>query len=124
MDSINPTGPPIAISATADVPSAKGKATAPPADPLARDAAAASGQDRRAAELQRLAEPVFAKLNQRLSIAFDDETDRFVYRTYDRTTGELVRQLPPESVFDLMGQLRDIAYAAIEDSGNSLDSRL
>ncbi len=45
----------------------------------------------------------------RLSIAFDQASNRFVYRGIDAGTGEVVNQLPPDEALRRFAYLRELA---------------
>ena len=45
----------------------------------------------------------------RLSIAFDQASNRFVYRGIDAETGEIVNQLPPDEALRRFAYLRELA---------------
>ena len=55
----------------------------------------------------------------RLSIAFDQASNRFVYRGIDAETGEVVNQLPPEEALRRFAYLRELAG---QQSGRDVDT--
>lgn len=55
----------------------------------------------------------------RLSIAFDQASNRFVYRGIDAETGEVVNQLPPEEALRRFAYLRELAR---QRSGRDVDT--
>ena len=55
----------------------------------------------------------------RLSIAFDQASNRFVYRGIDSETGEVVNQLPPEEALRRFAYLRELAS---QRSGRDVDT--
>ena len=44
--------------------------------------------------------------SRRLSIAQDEATGRFVYRVIDVTTGEVIRQYPPDEILKIVAQIQ------------------
>lgn len=44
--------------------------------------------------------------NERLAIEKDQETGKFVYKTIDRETGEVIRQWPREKMLEAIGHFR------------------
>lgn len=70
--------------------------------------------DSKIKDLQRLADEAFEKENLRLSISFDKEAGRFVYRGVDRETGEVVRQYPPEEIIDQIAAIREFAGVIVD----------
>ena len=80
-----------------------------PADEAAPPVAAAEGP---AAHVIRAMERVLERLSpeltkSRLSISRDDETGKFVYRSIDTDTGEVIRQWPDEEMLRLTTYLRE-----------------
>jgi uncharacterized FlaG/YvyC family protein len=65
-------------------------------------------------DLQRLADEAFESEDLRLSISFDKEAGRFVYRGVDRETGEVVRQYPPEEIIDQIAAIREYAGVIVD----------
>ena len=55
----------------------------------------------------------------RLSISFDQASNRFVYRGIDAETGEVVNQLPPEEALRRFAYLRELAG---QQSGRDVDT--
>lgn len=49
-----------------------------------------------------------------LQISQDDETGRFVYKTVDVETGEVIRQFPPEEVLNFITRFREAAGLLID----------
>ncbi len=49
-----------------------------------------------------------------LQISQDEETGRFVYRSVDVETGEVVRQFPPEEVLNFITRFREAAGLLID----------
>ncbi|HZD26738.1 MAG TPA: flagellar protein FlaG [Alphaproteobacteria bacterium] len=64
--------------------------------------------------LQRLAEQVFATEGLKLTIDFDKASSRFIYRSVDPRTGEVVKEYPPEEVVARIAALREIAGLAVD----------
>lgn len=50
-----------------------------------------------------------------LRISYDDDSGRFVYSGVDKTTGEVVRQFPPEGVLKLLAQHKQEAAGLVLD---------
>ncbi len=66
-------------------------------------------QDSRVAkidQLQRVAEEAFAADDLKLSIQYNKDVGRFVYRGLDPETGEVVREYPPEEVLERIARVR------------------
>lgn len=51
-----------------------------------------------------------------LAVNFDDRTERFVYETRDRETGELVRQYPSEEFLESLATLREVRGLTVDDT--------
>lgn len=49
-----------------------------------------------------------------LKISQDDDTGRFVYKSVDVKTGEVVRQFPPEEILNFISRFRDAAGLIID----------
>lgn len=85
-------------------------------------------QDSRVAkidQLQRLADEAFAEDNLKLSIKYNKDVGRFVYRGLDPQTGEVVREYPPEEVLERMAKVkRDTEDKLAQPSGVALDQTL
>jgi len=75
--------------------------------------------DRRA-RMQRVADTIRESLQRR--IEKDDAADTLVYRTVDKTTGEVVRQFPDEMVLKLKAYAREMARK--EESGHADGQRI
>jgi flagellar protein FlaG len=100
-----------------------------PADPGEGAEPRIRAQDSRVAridQLQRMAEEAFSADNLKLSIKYNKEAGRFVYRGLDPTTGEVVREYPPEEVLERMARLRQESAQAREAAaaGVSIDKEL
>ena len=67
-------------------------------------------------QLQRLFEKANGGDNLRLSIDFDEQANRFIYRGLDPSTGEVVREYPPEELRASLGRLREIAGLSVDKS--------
>jgi uncharacterized FlaG/YvyC family protein len=50
-----------------------------------------------------------------LRISYDDDSGRFIYSGVDKTTGDVVRQYPPEGVLKLLAQHRADAAGLLID---------
>lgn len=53
--------------------------------------------------------------NSRLSIEADDETGDYIYRVYDRETGELIRQWPREELLNVAGAAAELPSGLIDE---------
>jgi len=84
------------------------------AEPAASPAANQRATATRAQELQRLADEAFSDHNLRLSISFNKDVGRFIYRGIDRETGEVVREYPPEEVVERIATIREMAGIAFD----------
>lgn len=71
--------------------------------------------DRRA-RMQRIADTVRESLQRR--IEKDDAAGTLVYRTIDKTTGEVVRQFPDEMVLKLKAYAREMARREQDDAAD------
>lgn len=71
--------------------------------------------DRRA-RMQRVADTIRESLQRR--IEKDDAADTLVYRTVDKTTGEVIRQFPDEMVLKLKAYAREMAR---KEAGEAAD---
>lgn len=52
--------------------------------------------------------------NVRLQIDVDEEASRFVYRSINRDTGEIVRQFPSDELLNVIRTIRDIAGLTLD----------
>ena len=50
----------------------------------------------------------------RLSIEFNEEANRFIYRAIDKETGEVVTEFPPEEVIRQIARFREIAGLVLD----------
>ena len=50
----------------------------------------------------------------RLSIEFNEEANRFIYRAIDKETGEVVTEFPPEEVIRQIAKFREIAGLVLD----------
>jgi flagellar protein FlaG len=104
---VYPAGGELSRAPRETVPSDFGK---PQTD--AQDAA----QKRHTAELEQamkqLDQPMMGK-NERLSIIRDEKTGAFVYRSVDRTTGDVINQWPAESMLQFKAYIREAAGAVV-----------
>ncbi|MEQ9640471.1 MAG: flagellar protein FlaG [Alphaproteobacteria bacterium] len=57
-------------------------------------------------QLQEVAAEAFAADNLKLSIQYNKDVGRFVYRGLDPETGEVVREYPPEEVLERIARVR------------------
>ena len=60
------------------------------------------------------ANPATDAANARLVIEQDQASGAYVYKTLDRITGEVLRQLPREDVLKMLSQARYVAGAVIK----------
>ena len=51
----------------------------------------------------------------RLSIDTDEETGKFVYKSVDRKSGEVVRQFPPEEFLRLIGSMQNLEGLVVDE---------
>ena len=42
------------------------------------------------------------------SVRFETENDQMIVKVVDRDTDELIRQIPPENLIDIMANLKDL----------------
>lgn len=107
-------GPPPATRAAAAigegiraVAAARPQPQAAPQTASARAEAVASGEVEMQVE-ERLNELLADSLdvNRRLRVHRDETSDRFVYQSVDRRTGEVVTQFPPESLIKVIAAIR------------------
>ncbi len=73
--------------------------------------------DRRVGKIEQLraaAEDVAQGDGVRLSISYDEGTGRFIYRGLDPSTGEVVRQYPPDELLERAARLRELRGVAID----------
>ena len=47
-------------------------------------------------------------LNTRLSFSVDEKTGRNIIRVFDSESGDLIRQIPPQEMLDLVSKLRGV----------------
>ncbi|MBI1239812.1 MAG: hypothetical protein GC199_10785 [Alphaproteobacteria bacterium] len=82
----------------------------PPADPSAGAAPVSLSDANRAAIEAAIVsiEPSFDAGRSRLSIDRDDQVERFIYRSIDRETGEVLGQWPADQVLHAMRHLREV----------------
>jgi len=67
--------------------------------------------DHRVAELEKTVDNLIKKSlpdNSKLQISQDKDTGTFVYRSIDPSTGEVIRQWPPEQLLKLRESLRQM----------------
>ncbi|WP_262696419.1 flagellar protein FlaG [Kordiimonas aquimaris] len=70
----------------------------------------------RAAEaLEELIPEIEQTPNTRLRIEKDEETGRFIYSNVDNESGEVVRQFPPESIFEFLASFRNVEGLLVDD---------
>ncbi|MEX0297937.1 MAG: flagellar protein FlaG [Kordiimonas sp.] len=50
-----------------------------------------------------------------LRIDKDDETGRFVYKSVDKESGEVIKQFPPETILELISQYRSLEGLVVDD---------
>lgn len=53
--------------------------------------------------------------NTRLRIDKDDESGRFVYKSIDSESGEVVAQFPPETILEMISKFRDPEGLVVDD---------
>lgn len=70
----------------------------------------------RAAEaLEELIPEIEQTPNTRLRIEQDEETGRFIYSNVDNESGEVIRQFPPESIFEFLASFRNVEGILVDD---------
>lgn len=57
------------------------------------------------------------KLDARLSLAIDKELNRVLIRFKDPESGEIIRQIPPEAVLDMLKRLNELKGAMFDTEG-------
>ncbi len=107
--SVQPLSPP----ATPDRPETRPEAKAAGAVPEARPVDHRVGKIE---QLRRAAEEAVSRDNVRLSIIYDEPTERFVYRGLDPDTGEVVRQYPTDELLERAARLRELRGITIDRS--------
>ena len=50
-----------------------------------------------------------------LRIDKDDETGRFIYKSVDKESGEVIKQFPPETILELISQYRSLEGLVVDD---------
>jgi flagellar protein FlaG len=65
-------------------------------------------------KLEDMASEALGDENTRFSILFDESTDRFIYQTRDKRTGEVVKQYPSEEFLNQLIALRKVSGLAFE----------
>lgn len=51
----------------------------------------------------------------KLRIDKDDDTGRFIYKSVDKESGEVVKQFPPETILELISQYRSLEGLVVDD---------
>lgn len=96
---VTSSGPPAATAA----PSKGGETLAPGQDPLVKAA-------------QAIEEFVPEKgPTTKLRIDKDDDTGRFVYKSVDAESGEVIKQFPPETILELISQYRSLEGLVVDN---------
>ena len=54
-------------------------------------------------------------LGRKLRINRDEDSDRFVYQSIDRDTGDVLRQFPPEEILEILGKFRAPEGIVLDD---------
>src|SRR5215212_8841026 len=101
------------IEATRPIEATKPIATAkprPPADQKKRDE-----HEKDAAPAEPKPPPVSSFRPYALSFRYEKELNRVVVKVIDPETGELVREVPPESVIETLKQLRATAGHLVDE---------
>lgn len=57
-----------------------------------------SDHEQERARAERLVEPVINGVGVRIEFVLDEPTGRTIIRLYDKDSGELIRQIPPEEI--------------------------
>lgn len=53
--------------------------------------------------------------NTKLRIDKDDDTGRFIYKSVDTESGEVIKQFPPETILELISQYRSLEGLVVDD---------
>jgi len=54
-------------------------------------------------------------VNSRLSFGYDEESDRVYVQVIDTDTGEVVRQIPPERMLEMLAQVREMIGLILDE---------
>jgi len=54
--------------------------------------------------------------NRAIRVSRDEESGRFVYRSVDIASGEVIRQFPPEEILRLVRAVREAAGLVLDES--------
>lgn len=54
-------------------------------------------------------EALFSKLNEKMTFSIDDDTGKTVIKIIDKTTDELIRQIPPQQFLDMVHNFNKLA---------------
>ncbi len=57
---------------------------------------------------------VIRYINERLQFSVHEETNRIMVKVLDRETEEVLREIPPEKMLDLISKLQDIAGLLVD----------
>jgi flagellar protein FlaG len=60
-------------------------------------------------------DPAFNPDTSRLSIALDADLNRFIYRSIDKTTGEVIGQYPAEEILRAIKYLREVEGLVVDE---------
>jgi flagellar protein FlaG len=84
--------------------------------PTANSASLDKGQDPLTKAAEAIEEFVGeAGPNTKLRIDKDDDTGRFVYKSVDSESGEVVAQFPPETILEMISKFRDPEGLVVDD---------
>lgn len=59
-------------------------------------------------DLSKLLDKILQSLNWNIRIRVDEDTDRIVTQIVDPEKGEIIRQIPPQELLEIMSRLRNI----------------
>jgi uncharacterized FlaG/YvyC family protein len=65
-------------------------------------------------QLQRIADEAFADSDSKLSISYDEPTGRFIYKSLDRNTGEVLREFPPQEILERLARVRHLTGVSVD----------
>jgi len=90
-----------------------GRNVSPPSD-LSPEAS----QNEMESRLNELLEEIIedGRPNRAIRVSRDEESGRFVYRSVDIASGEVIRQFPPEEILRLVRAVREAAGLVLDES--------
>ena len=94
-----------------EIGAAQNRAQTPPASPIAEGQQSDLPPDQKVQALHAAVEKLIRRSmpsNTRLQIDQDKTTGTFIYRSIDTSTGEVIRQWPPEELLKLRDAMKDM----------------